>query len=369
MEREFFMRSHGQVRFVTLSARLQKMIAAGAIALIVASIASLGAMSYLQYRTLSERSALVEREAKIASAEDRVGAYRDDLKSVAHDLEKRQDFLESVITTLPEDARTEDAAAEGSETTETVAKVSAALPEARGLVAIEARQLALVDRLTRFADGRSDRAAKAIRQLGLNPSTVIATADRGAAMGGPLEKIGLNKDDPLDPRFERLAASLVRMNALEAGLEGIPQFKPTMGAAISSSFGYRHDPFDGSTAFHAGLDFSGAMGAPIFAAATGRVSFVGVRHGYGNVVEISHGNGLMTRYAHMSKFGAKVGQRVEAGDRIGAIGSTGRSTGPHLHFEVRINDQPVNPRLFLEKANHVLKEARRPDTGTKRQRG
>ncbi|WP_371819696.1 M23 family metallopeptidase [Erythrobacter sp. 3-20A1M] len=111
------------------------------------------------------------------------------------------------------------------------------------------------------------------------------------------------------------------------------------------------------------------MGAPIFAAATGRVSFVGVRHGYGNVVEISHGNGLMTRYAHMSKFGAKVGQRVEAGDRIGAIGSTGRSTGPHLHFEVRINDQPVNPRLFLEKANHVLKEARRADPSTHRQHG
>ena len=76
------------------------------------------------------------------------------------------------------------------------------------------------------------------------------------------------------------------------------------------------------------------------------------------MVEVSHGNGLMTRYAHMSSFNAKVGQAVEAGDRIGAIGNTGRSTGPHLHFEVRINDRAVNPRPFLEKAPNVLKEAR-----------
>ena len=104
------------------------------------------------------------------------------------------------------------------------------------------------------------------------------------------------------------------------------------------------------------------MGAPIYAAAQGTVSFVGVKSGYGKVVEISHGNGLMTRYAHMSKFAAKTGQKVDAGDVIGAIGSTGRSTGPHLHFEVRINDRAVNPRPFLETAPDVLKEVRRTPT-------
>jgi murein DD-endopeptidase MepM/ murein hydrolase activator NlpD len=85
---------------------------------------------------------------------------------------------------------------------------------------------------------------------------------------------------------------------------------------------------------------------------------VGTKTGYGKVVEVSHGNGMLTRYAHMSAWKAKVGQLVDAGDVIGLIGSTGRSTGPHLHFEVRINDRPVNPRPFLESAPHVLEEAR-----------
>ena len=102
-----------------------------------------------------------------------------------------------------------------------------------------------------------------------------------------------------------------------------------------------------------------ALGEPIYAAAAGRVSYVGWKLGYGKTVEITHGNGLMTRYAHMSAFRAKVGERVEPGQTIGAIGSTGRSTGPHLHFEVRINNRAVNPRTFLETAPHVLEEIRR----------
>ena len=127
---------------------------------------------------------------------------------------------------------------------------------------------------------------------------------------------------------------------------------------ISSGFGYRSDPIHGGAAMHTGLDFRGPIGSPIHAAAQGTVSFVGMKNGYGRVVEISHGNGMLTRYAHMSAWKARVGQQVEAGEVIGLIGSTGRSTGPHLHFEVRINDRAVNPRPFLEAAPHVLEEAR-----------
>ena len=127
---------------------------------------------------------------------------------------------------------------------------------------------------------------------------------------------------------------------------------------VSSGFGYRRDPFTRRLAMHQGLDFKGPIGAPIYAAAKGQVTFVGRKSGYGNVVEISHGNGLLTRYAHMSRTGARRGQMVEAGTVIGAIGSTGRSTGPHLHFELRINNRAVNPRPFLETAPDVLKEAR-----------
>jgi murein DD-endopeptidase MepM/ murein hydrolase activator NlpD len=111
---------------------------------------------------------------------------------------------------------------------------------------------------------------------------------------------------------------------------------------------------------HTGLDFRGPIGAPIYSAAKGMVSFVGVRQGYGNTVEIDHGNGLMTRYAHMSGFRAATGQPVRAGEVIGLIGNSGRSTGPHLHFEVRIHDRPVNPRPFLEAASRVFEEPRAP---------
>ena len=150
------------------------------------------------------------------------------------------------------------------------------------------------------------------------------------------------------------------MDALQRGLEGIPQVLPASLQFISSGFGYRSDPFTGGAAFHPGLDFRGPIGAPIYAAAKGQVSFVGQKSGYGNCVEVSHGNGLVTRYAHMSAFRTQLGHIVNAGELIGAIGSTGRSTGPHLHFEVRINDQPVNPRPFLEIAPDVLEKARIP---------
>lgn len=197
-----------------------------------------------------------------------------------------------------------------------------------------------------------------MRKLGLNPEHMLASLDDRNAMGGPLIELLPFGKASFDPRFRRLGLSLARMGALQRGLQGIPRVVPAAGSHISSGFGYRSDPFTGGGAFHAGLDFKGPIGAPIFAAAGGKVAFVGRRPGYGNCIEIDHGNGLRTRYAHMSRFRARVGQPVAAGQAIGAVGSTGRSTGPHLHFEVRIQDHPVNPRPFLEVAPNVLKEAR-----------
>jgi murein DD-endopeptidase MepM/ murein hydrolase activator NlpD len=186
---------------------------------------------------------------------------------------------------------------------------------------------------------------------------MLAALNDRTAQGGPFQGLFTSRDGSLDPRFQRLGISLARMDALERGLAGIPQVNPASMEFISSGFGYRADPFTGGGAFHAGLDFKGPIGAPIYAAAAGKISFAGVRQGYGNCIEIDHGNGLMTRYAHMSRFVAQLDQVIPAGTVIGAIGNTGRSTGPHLHFEVRINDRPVNPRPFLEAAAHVQQEA------------
>ena len=358
-DREFFMRSEGQVRFITISSRVQVTAAAIVLAALVFWAVSVALAGWTQYRATADRLSLLDREARVATASERVDAYRDDIDAVATDLAERQEFIEDMVAALPDDVKSIDTVSDSSsEAGRTIDKVSASIPEATALARIEARQLAFVESLTRFADQRATRAAAALRQLGLNPDSMLRSADR-LAMGGPLERLSTDSEGNVDPRFERLGLSIARMDALERGLSSVPQVLPAKVQMISSSFGYRRDPFTGAAAMHKGLDFRGPHGAPIYAAANGRVSFVGRKAGYGNVVEISHGNGLMTRYAHMSTFKTRAGQTVEAGQTIGGIGSTGRSTGPHLHFEVRINNRAVNPRTFLETAPHVLEEIRR----------
>ena len=358
-DREFFMRSEGQVRFITISSRVQMTAAAIAVAVLFVWAVSMAVAGWAQYRAASDRLSLLDREAKVATSEERLAAYGDNLEEVSADLDRRMEFIEGVAELLPEEMKVDTAVSDSTgEAAATVEKVSAAFPQAAELARIEARQLAVVEGLTRYADWRAQRAADALKQLQLNPAQVIRSS-RNQAMGGPLEGLATDADGSIDPRFERLGLSMARMAALEQALEGVPQFAPARKDLISSGFGYRRDPFNGRAAMHSGLDFKGATGTPIYAAAKGRVTFVGRKGGYGNTVEITHGNGLMTRYAHMSKFNAKVGQQVLPGQTIGAIGSTGRSTGPHLHFEVRINNRAVNPRTFLETAPHVLEEIRR----------
>jgi murein DD-endopeptidase MepM/ murein hydrolase activator NlpD len=356
-EREFFMRSQGQVRFIKVTSRLQ-LAAAGAVVLLLGGWGvSMGAVAIGHYTSRYERWSLLDREAKVEKAENRVTAYRKNLGGVVDQLERRQAFLEQMNKMLPNDIQAGETVSDSrSEAAKTVRKVSVVIPEAGALARIEARQLALVERMTRFADRRAAAAERAIRQLGLDPRAMLTSSP--TAQGGPLIRLSTERNGAIDPRFQRLGVSLARMDALEDGLTAIPQFMPADMRMISSGFGYRSDPITGAGAFHPGLDFRGPIGSPIHAAAKGVVSFVGQRSGYGNVVEISHSNGLLTRYAHMSAQKAHLGQAVQAGDVIGLIGSTGRSTGPHLHFEVRINDRAVNPRPFLETAPHVLEEAR-----------
>lgn len=354
------MRADGQVRFIKISSKLQKRVAAGAVALVFVWLIALAVMAWGQYRAEADLASFAEEKARVATARERLNAYGGNLDRVVDDLQERQEFLEEMARMLPEDVVAEGAASgtitdSSAEAAKTVDKVSALIPQARGLAEVEARQIAFVEKLTRFADARARRAEAAMRKLNLDPG--VMSRQTQAAMGGPFEAI-LGGDDDIDPRFERLGLSLSRMAVLERALDGIPQVVPASVENITSGFGYRRDPFNGRGAMHAGIDFKGAMGSPIFAAADGRVTFAGRKAGYGNAIEITHGNGMLTRYAHLSRIGVKVGQQVAAGATIGGLGNTGRSTGPHLHFEVRINDRAVNPRPFLEAAPDVLKEVR-----------
>ena len=368
-EREFIMRSEGHVRYLRITSRLQMTVAAVIAGLLLAWVLTLAAVAIASLLERRDAISLLNREAQVTSAESRIAAYRDDVDAVAVDLGRRQAFIEQMIKTyvgeLPADSKAGETVSDSrKESTKTVDKVSRLVPEAAPLAQVEARQLAFAEKLTRLADRRSEVASAALRKLGLNPDRMLTLLDDRSAMGGPL--IPLSGSEPsFDPRFRRLGLSLARMDALYRGLQGVPQVIPAAGTRMSSSFGYRSDPFAGTPAFHAGMDFKGPTGTPILAAATGRVIFAGRRPGYGNSVDIDHGNGLNTRYAHMSAFLTEAGQTVRPGQPIGKVGSTGRSTGPHLHFEVRLHGRPINPRPFLEVAPNVLEKARinRPAVG------
>lgn len=163
-------------------------------------------------------------------------------------------------------------------------------------------------------------------------------------------RIGSRLDD-LGSQLSQSGEQLSLIEALladrDVDISLTPAGMPVQHGYMSSHFGSRTDPITGGNQFHRGLDFSGSTGDPVTAVADGVVVFAGRDAGYGNLVDIDHGNGTMTRYAHNSKLLVTLGQRVHAGDEISLMGATGRATGPHLHFEVWRNGQPVNPRQFL----------------------
>ena len=179
----------------------------------------------------------------------------------------------------------------------------------------------------------------------------MVAASRTAA-GGPLAPWP-GRGTVLPQPIRQLADAIARWTLFEDNLASLPSGRPTEATMVTSSYGVRSDPFTGDPAFHAGLDFVGRYGQPIVAAAAGRVAFVGDRSGYGHVVEIEHGNGLLTRYAHLSGVDVAAGARVVRGQQVARMGSTGRSTGTHLHFEVRVNGAAVNPRRFLDASQEI----------------
>jgi len=356
-EREVYLRSGGQVKFIRISRRTQ-FLAAGLFSSLILCWAALT----LAMMLAPSRAA---RDSAAPAAEDvaqgnNAGGYSKADQDLARDLETRQNFIEDLYRTHfgkddggavpgPVSGAVKAATQHGRQSLRT--RISNA-PEAASLLKVDARQRHFAMMLTQAVRGRADKTAAAIRSLGLNPEALARTAAR--AQGGPFVPWP-GQQDAMPDEFERLADALSRMEFLEASLIMIPSGRPTSAPMQSSSYGYRRDPFNGHAAFHAGIDFPGRHGEPILAAAAGRVSFVGQRSGYGNVMEVEHGSGLMTRYAHLSGFDARVGQRVARGNKIARMGSTGRSTGDHLHFEVRLRGQAINPRPFLEAAQDVLK--------------
>jgi murein DD-endopeptidase MepM/ murein hydrolase activator NlpD len=213
---------------------------------------------------------------------------------------------------------------------------------------VENRQMAA---LSSYQDGMESRVRRmrgAISDLGLDMGQLEAAVPR-AAMGGPFVPVKLSPDaSPFDRQLYRINLTRSQMDRLNRTLALVPYRKPVVGEVeFTSGFGVRSDPFLGRPAMHTGLDFRAQMGDPVRATANGKVVSSGWAGGYGRMVEIDHGNGLSTRYGHLSEISVKVGDIIKIGQVIGAVGSTGRSTGPHLHYETRIDGDAVDPQKFL----------------------
>ncbi|MGC2784017.1 MAG: M23 family metallopeptidase, partial [Roseiarcus sp.] len=219
----------------------------------------------------------------------------------------------------------------------------------RALDRIESAQtkaLAAVDRVARRSASRD---ASIVAETGLDPAKLSAPHEQGG-IGGPYIPVDPNTL-PLDLALARVARDVATAERLKALMSFVPLRMPLSGdPSVTSPFGYRVDPFLGRLALHPGVDLAEAEGAEIHAAAAGRVVHAGLAGGYGIMVEIDHGNGLATRYAHMSEALVEEGQQVDKGAVLGRLGSTGRSTGPHLHYEVRVDGEPVDPERFLRAA-------------------
>lgn len=346
--REIFLHNGRSLRRIRLGTRIQ-LAATGAAALLL----GWSGHATIQYAVAASGD-VAQMQARVAEMEQDVVAIRAAADERAELLEQRQMFLaammsgegdaDQVARLLPASA---DAAASDADR-----ELSEAYSELDGM------QLMLAAQAHQQNRQRLSATTAAVRRLGLDPQRLMG---RFGGVGGPEAT-----PDDVDPRFAQLFASWRQLEQLEAGVASIPSALPIPAemARFTSGFGTRSDPFRGRAAMHAGIDLAGPSGTPIYAAADATVGFSGVRGGYGNFIELDHGAGIATRYGHLSRLNVSAGERVRRGQLIGLMGSTGRSTGPHLHYEVRIDGRAVNPLPFLQTGQAMAQRAARQAGGS-----
>ncbi len=293
---------------------------------------------------------VAQLEAQMDAMEARVAAMRETANAHAARIEQRQALIAAALTGKAD--RRKIAAASPT--------IDAATEQLAGDVAVrfeqvEARQAQQASVAHRIASARLTATAQQLRRLGVRPERVIAR--QVPAMGGPFEAAASTEaaaDVAADAQFRNLFMTWKKLDTLEQAVIAIPSLQPVDRLSFTSNYGVRSDPFRGVAAMHAGVDIPGPIGTPIYATADGFVSRAERSGGYGNLVELDHGKGIATRYGHLSKILVGPYERVRRGQLIALMGSTGRSTGSHLHYEVRIDGHAVNPVPFLQTADYLL---------------
>ncbi len=386
-ERQIYHRSGGTVRYISISPWQQAMMAAGVTAL--AGWTMFATASYvfgggpgtaiagdgkelakyerwvqdLRARESLQRTLLEERSKETAELEQKQRALEELLNEIREEDGLKLSALEGNGAGLLIEATIEEADRRQSRD---AYMTFAGVPAARGTPkAIEADMNRLFNEMEDLAAERAERAR------GVLILTQVAGDRIGmpeAGVGGPLVSLGsltssaapgtagLN-DTSFAMRLTQARARIAEMKHYERVVKNLPLGKPvSVPYRYTSPYGIRVDPFNKRPAAHWGLDLAAYRDAPIVASGPGKVIYSGNRGGYGLLVEIDHGHGFRTRYAHLRSIAVKKGEAIKAGDLVGRMGSTGRSTGDHLHYEVWYNDKPYDPMKFLKAGRHVSKE-------------
>jgi murein DD-endopeptidase MepM/ murein hydrolase activator NlpD len=368
VDRQIYVYTDGKVQTLVLQARTQVQLAVAALALglvlfaggsfaVGATVAQLAQARQAPAKQAGGNTAVAAGAvAHAPSAAAQAGRAVQDL---VHTVERRDAALNLLLKKL------DPAAAK----TSTSVPLNAEPSPVKRLDAARRDQEQLIGRAGTLIRERLARIERVFKVAHLNPAAFEAPTAKAALRskasmigeGGPFIDAQdsravahfLDVDEPFAADISHVALDATALHSLSQALKRVPIGVPVARLDKTSSFGFRTDPFTGRLAFHPGQDFRGAYRTPIHVTASGVVAFTGQRTGYGNTVEVDHGHGLRTRYAHLSAISVRPGQTVTVGQQIGAMGSTGRSTGVHLHYEVWQDGRLQDPERFLKAGQGV----------------
>ena len=330
------------------------------------------------------QSQLLASEDRLRELEKGIDVIQSTLRTTVQERDSARTLASELQASLQGDSTAmRPAAARAAEAEATLRKVTYALEmtaaERDLVIAESAEAVAQAENVIlemRLLDEQNDRIFRQLEEAmtisvspldrmfenaGLDTDRLIRQVQRGyGGQGGPMEPIGFSTKESVEEttnfdRANRLLAQMEALNIYRIAAEGAPFANPLKSSyRFTSGFGYRRDPKTGGKRMHNGVDFAAPKGTDIFSPADGVVTYAGWQSGYGNYIKIKHEFGIETRYGHLSRIRVKKGQRVSRGQQIGDMGSTGRSTGSHLHYEVRVDDKPINPMNFIEAAYNVF---------------
>ncbi len=386
--RQIFVRSNGEVRFVTLGTIPQIVLTAGALGtaawITYSSFVVANTQEIIQAKDDRNQQVIAKYEGRLAqmlrsieSINSRLMADQDAYINKVTKLENTLKALEQRHKTLkkamkkelgPKLSKSQPKHRErqsflSGEKFKTHAEAERPVTEIRDrLKDLDSGQREFLDAYEQGQKRKIKAIARSIRRLGLRPRRVLSSTKRSnksSAMGGPFLAAAPPDEAArkLNSQYERIDRLLAEIELYRTAVAAMPVGRPLPSwRRMTSGFGMRRDPFRKIPAMHNGVDFRAPTGAPVKTTAAGRVVRAGTLGGYGKVVEVRHKHGVSTRYAHLSRISVKPGQKVKKNERIGRVGNTGRSTGPHLHYEIRVFGKAVNPIRFWRTGRDVLEK-------------